>query len=138
MHSSLNCTAVHALATTLPVASPGIKYLYYKCLTRFGIGSVFFFILFHFISLSYLYSKKSVFFFLFIFLCVKHHDHILYSIHVCSCMKFNNNCNNSIGDTLVVIQVRYYFGLRKEWICNERPITICPIVTCWPHARTTR
>ena len=29
-------------------------------------------------------------------------------------------------------------GLRKEWICNERPITICPIVTCWPHARTTR
>ena len=28
-------------------------------------------------------------------------------------------------------------GLRKEWICNERPITICPIVTCWPHARTT-
>ena len=21
-------------------------------------------------------------------------------------------------------------GLRKEWICNERPITMCPIVTC--------
>ena len=21
-------------------------------------------------------------------------------------------------------------GLRKEWICNERPITISPIVTC--------
>ena len=32
----------------------------------------------------------------------------------------------------------FAFGLRKEWICNERPITICPIVTCWPHARTTR
>ena len=24
----------------------------------------------------------------------------------------------------------FYLGLRKEWICNERPITICPIVTC--------
>ena len=25
---------------------------------------------------------------------------------------------------------KYILGLRKEWICNERPITICPIVTC--------
>ena len=24
----------------------------------------------------------------------------------------------------------FRLGLRKEWICNERPITICPIVTC--------
>ena len=31
-----------------------------------------------------------------------------------------------------------YLGWRKEWICSERPITICPIVTCWTHARRTR
>ena len=36
------------------------------------------------------------------------------------------------------LTARYRLGLRKVWICNERPITICPIVTCWPHARTTR
>ena len=29
-------------------------------------------------------------------------------------------------------------GLRKEWICSERPITICPIVTCWTHAMSIR
>ena len=29
-------------------------------------------------------------------------------------------------------------GWRKEWICSERPITICPIVTCWTHARSSR
>ena len=29
-------------------------------------------------------------------------------------------------------------GWRKEWICSERPITVCPLVTCWTHARCTR
>ena len=28
------------------------------------------------------------------------------------------------------VSCTYTLGLRKEWICNERPITICPIVTC--------
>ena len=32
----------------------------------------------------------------------------------------------------------YWLGWRKEWIWSERQITICPVVTCWTHARSTR
>ena len=32
--------------------------------------------------------------------------------------------------TFIYYSGAYFLGLRKEWICNKRPITICPIVTC--------
>ena len=51
---------------------------------------------------------------------------------------FVDCCQCSFNVKLTLIgrfMTRPFIGLRKEWICSERPITICPIVTCWTHAR---
>ena len=45
---------------------------------------------------------------------------------------------NTSSLSSILMTGHFNLGWRKEWICGERPITICPIVTGWTHARSTR